>query len=1365
MLKQFRRQVISIALVLALTVSMFSITAGALKTENTLDEIELAYDNGVVLMSGSTIDDDEAETPAELTYNEDDNEVTISANSYGENCGSSIAYSAGVTTIHVQVLDPAQMTFAYTYTGGGTVVVSKTADGAEEIAPVGSRYYTGLDDFYIIITTIKGEKKRTELVLSDITLNEETDWNVTVQGASGGTVTVNDETSLANGDEFSNTVLNTGTINFSATPNKGYAFAGYYMNDDTTAFTDDADFAFTPSEDVTIKPKFVSTSSPSFMVGGVMSGYSLCSSFSDAVQYATDNHSEVIIPLADFEINSSATIPSGTTLLIPNSDQHTIYTIKPNVVTKKETHKLFLKATVKSGATLSFAEGSALSLAGNLFSPGGGKQAEVTGAYGQLVVEDGASVVLNNNCSLYAWGFATGAGTIVCNDGVTVYESFQIEDFAGGSISANIAGSVFPFSQYYIQNVECKLKMYAGAEEVVFGALDAAGATYDCSLVFIGGDGSMFNIADGYILKYYDYEQDKLICEIHGDSSIDTIMANLPYLGATNTERFQMPINNIGVELAEGNLTINQDLMLLPDSYVVIDEGASVDIKSDVFLISDKDWEGQNRVYPTLNRRPLPFSATIYDADPSSKGASSRATKGDMESAKMELNGTMTISGSGTFNMTASGADFSGTGTVINNSTVKPTTDTQIKLVNFSDADNRVQPESTDTECNRFKGENYHYNAEFDKWTSRDTVSVTFKGKNPNSTSTSNVNLVQLNGVPFGTETGVTDATTKSYYYLSTYSYLFQGWQDGTNKKIYNSDADNIRHAFDDGTTYTAQYLRYKNQYVVNFVDRDGSELATITNQKYNEAAAYSGETPADYTEDGVSYSFIGWKSSVDDQVYTDLPTELLPTDVIDITDPVIASDRNYIATVTYTATYANVNTITWKNDDGTVLKTDHVPTGETPVYGEEDPTKPASGGVTYTFAGWDPEVVPADGNATYTATYTANYFRAHSLSLLGQISANFYWNIPEGEDYTDYSVVFTFMGQETAPVTLSKNDNGYYAALAVNAPELTCDITATLMHEGSAVDSDTFKAAEYGTKLFGLDKTLTPGNYYVVGTIGGQDCWLGNIQAKYELIRNTKNTDYEEYMLTDVEFNAGDSIKVVKYNGDEAAVWYPDNTPNCSVNEAGTYTIYFRPNGNGFEDWFYSTIKLDKQESSLKNLIRATMNYGAKAQNVFGINVDDPADGTDYIETKDIFGDVTQQMINDKIGSAQPQIKENVFDSYGLEYIGSSLVMNANTKIKLYFGIKDADKYAQYKDSFMFGDHAVEPKQSSSDTIYFELSGIEAANLDTRYTLYNTADNSKTVQYAALDYVSLCLGDGTPLEELCKALYWYNVYADAYFG
>jgi uncharacterized repeat protein (TIGR02543 family) len=73
-------------------------------------------------------------------------------------------------------------------------------------------------------------------------------------------------------------------------------------------------------------------------------------------------------------------------------------------------------------------------------------------------------------------------------------------------------------------------------------------------------------------------------------------------------------------------------------------------------------------------------------------------------------------------------------------------------------------------------------------------------------------------------------------------------------------------------------------------------------------------------------------------------------------------------AAVTVEQTY----TITWKDEDGTELKKDHLVSGETPRYTDDPPTKASDAEHVYTFSGWTPEVVPVTGDATYKAVYSS---------------------------------------------------------------------------------------------------------------------------------------------------------------------------------------------------------------------------------------------------------------------------------------------------------------------------------------------------------------------------------------------------------
>lgn len=67
----------------------------------------------------------------------------------------------------------------------------------------------------------------------------------------------------------------------------------------------------------------------------------------------------------------------------------------------------------------------------------------------------------------------------------------------------------------------------------------------------------------------------------------------------------------------------------------------------------------------------------------------------------------------------------------------------------------------------------------------------------------------------------------------------------------------------------------------------------------------------------------------------------------------------------------AEAYTITFNNYDGTPLQSSAVKKGATPVYSGATPTKAEDESYTYSFSGWDPEVVEVSEEATYTAQFS----------------------------------------------------------------------------------------------------------------------------------------------------------------------------------------------------------------------------------------------------------------------------------------------------------------------------------------------------------------------------------------------------------
>jgi hypothetical protein len=139
--------------------------------------------------------------------------------------------------------------------------------------------------------------------------------------------------------------------------------------------------------------------------------------------------------------------------------------------------------------------------------------------------------------------------------------------------------------------------------------------------------------------------------------------------------------------------------------------------------------------------------------------------------------------------------------------------------------------------------------------------------------------------------------------------------------------------------TYVAKWEEHQVTTTHTITWKDGDDVLKTTEVEDGEVPTYGEENP---TKEG--FDFTGW-------------------------DPeIVAATED----ATYTAQFEQqeedivTHTITW-DVDGTTTTTE-VEDGETPVYDGEEPTKEG-----YTFTGWDPEIVAATEDATYTAQFEEN--------------------------------------------------------------------------------------------------------------------------------------------------------------------------------------------------------------------------------------------------------------------------------------------------------------------------------------------------------------------------------------------------------
>lgn len=577
--------------------------------------------------------------------------ITGAATSTGGTCGDTPHSST--LTITNKKSTTATLSFDYTIEqNSGTIQVDST-----EVSS-GASFTKELAANKSVKVYIKSgsTSAATKITLTNVVLVSDVNATATFVPAENGTYTVDGKLIT---EEYSNTQSSMTAYQVAATPADGYQFLGWYNLTTGKCIATAATTALNIESDCTVTAKFVSKSLALFETGGQR-----FADLNEAVAYAQANGQSKITLATDGSISGTYTIPAGITLLIPFDEAGTLYTDAPAAIRTAPASKPFRTLTMSEGASITV--NGAISLGGRYFAAGGSQQGRPVGNYGYIKMADNSSITVKNGGNLYAWGFISGSGSVLAESGATVYEFYQIADFRGGSASSGMGHGVFPFSQYFVQNIEVPLTLNAGANEQVYSGVYAMKTTYTTAINFIGDTG-MFKVESGSFTKDYDEKTDRLVFTVNGKAALNTLALTLAGMDVDSAS-YVLPItNNITINIQSGNVTINQDAALLAGVEVNIAEGAGLTVANgkSIYIYDRDEWVAQNFV--TGGK----FKAVQY-----APGKHYNRTEENLIDVKVDVNGTLTAIGG--IYTTAGGADIcSSAGTGVYNQQGKPGTETK----------------------------------------------------------------------------------------------------------------------------------------------------------------------------------------------------------------------------------------------------------------------------------------------------------------------------------------------------------------------------------------------------------------------------------------------------------------------------------------------------------------------------------------------------------------------------------------------------------------------------------------------------------------------------------------------------------------
>ena len=277
---------------------------------------------------------------------------------------------------------------------------------------------------------------------------------------------------------------------------------------------------------------------------------------------------------------------------------------------------------------------------------------------------------------------------------------------------------------------------------------------------------------------------------------------------------------------------------------------------------------------------------------------------------------------------------------------------------------------------------------------------------------------------------------------------------------------------------------------------------------------------------------------------------------------------------IAYPITVAETENGTVTADKETAKAGDTVTLTVTPAEGFTLDTLTAHTGKVETVA----DIVAAMGNAQFTNTNGDTIaVKETNLRIEFQDESKLGMDADAPVQYLGGGYGIRMEGTEYLRVTV--DENGKIVKIALPFKEVECTgmsdnalvTPLTLTPDTEDSTKCTFTMPQEAVTVTAVFEEPVEPAYYVLGSFNNWE-----VAEDYKL---TASEVEGQYVLTDVALDAGVSVRVVlSEDGIAKNTWYPDGFDNLELSQAGTYDIYFRPDGQGGNGWFGGCIYAEKQ-------------------------------------------------------------------------------------------------------------------------------------------------------------------------------------------